>query len=125
MRRVLVVTAIAALIPAGCDSTPDGPGTIDAVVEAPQPLGAVVLEFEGGGVVGFDAQGSTLVYSATVSSTTRKFRVILVSPDGTPLRFGIRVDNVREAQPTVTAVSAATPANLAVAPGGLQVRLER
>ena len=125
MTRRSILTLAAALLVAGCDSGPDGPGTIDAVVESPQPLGAVVLELEGGGVEGFDPQGRTLVYSAAVSSTTRKFRVILVSPDGSPLRFGIRVDNVREAQPTVTAVSAATPANVAVAPGGLQVRLER
>ena len=125
MRSRLVATAVAALLLAGCDSIPDGPGTIDAIVESTQSLGAVVLEFEGGGVEGFDPQGSTLVYSAAVSSTTRKYRVILVSPDGSPLRFGIRVDNVREAQPTVTAISAATPANRSVSPGGLQVRLER
>jgi len=123
--RRLVLAAAAALCVAGCDSTPDGPGTVDAVVEAPQPLGAVVLEFEGGGVEGFDGQGNTLVYSAALVSTVGKYRVVLVSPDGSPMRFGIRVTNLRDAKPAITAVAAATPANATVPPGGLQVRLER
>ena len=121
----LVLTVAAALFLAGCDSAPDGPGTVDAIVESPQPLGAVVLEFTGGGVEGFDGQGTTLVYSALVAPTEARYRVILVSPDGSPLRFGIRVANVRDAQPMVTAVTAASPSNQFVTPGGLQVRLER
>jgi hypothetical protein len=119
------LAAFAALTLAACDSTPDGPGVIDAVVESAQPLGAVILEFEGGGVVGFEAQGNTQLYSAAVSATTRKYRVILVSPDGSPLRFGIDVENLRDAQPAVTALGAASPANLTLPATGLQVRLER
>lgn len=125
MTRRLALAALAALVLSGCDSAPDGPGTIDAVVESPQPLGAVVLEFTGGGVDGFEGQGTTQVYSALVSATEGKYRVILVSPDGSPLRFGLRVANVREARPTVVAVTAASPSNQVVTPGGLEVRLER
>jgi hypothetical protein len=125
MRGRFVAAAALALILGACDSAPDGPGTIAAVVESPQPLGAVVLEFEGGGVEGFDGQGNTLVYSASVAATVRKHRVVLVSPDGSPMRFGIRVINVRDAQPTVTAISAATLDNAQVTPGNLRVRLER
>ena len=125
MTRRLPLAALAALLLAGCDSVTDGPGTIDAVVESSQPLGGVVLEFEGGGIDGFDGQGNALVYSAAISATVRKHRVILVSPDGSPLRFGIRVTNVRDAQPTVTGISATSTDNTSVPVGGLQVRLER
>ncbi|HSG07027.1 MAG TPA: hypothetical protein VLA36_01630 [Longimicrobiales bacterium] len=123
--RGIALAATLALILTACDSTPDGPGTIDAVVEAPQPLGAVVLEFTGGGVEGFDGQGDTQVYSALVAPVESRYRVILVSPGGGPMRFGIRVVNVREAQPAVTAVSAVSPTNQFVTPAGLQVRLQR
>jgi len=124
MRRI-ALAATFTLFLAACDSTPDGPGTIDAIVEAPQPLGAVVLEFTGGGVEGFDGQGDTQVYSALVAPAESRYRVILVSPDGGPLRFGVRVSNVREAQPAVTAVTAVSPTNQFVTPTGLQVRLQR
>ena len=125
MIRFVILAAVTALAVTACDSGPSGPGTIDAIVEAPQPVGAVVLEFVGGGVEGFDAQGNTQVYGALVSAADSTYRVILVSPDGSPLRFGIRVTSVRDAQPVVTAVSAVSPANAALTAVGLQVRLER
>lgn len=124
MRRIALAATFTLLL-AACDSTADGPGTIDAIVEAPQALGAVVLEFTGGGVEGFDGQGDTQVYSALVAQAESRYRVILVSPEGGPLRFGIRVANVREAQPAVTAVTAVSPTNQFVTPTGLQVRLQR
>ena len=125
MMRARLGVAALVLALAACDSGPSGPGTIDAVVESPQALGAVVLEFAGVGIEGFEAQGSTQAYSARLSGAEPKWRVVLVSPDGGSLRFGIQVTDRRSVQPVVTAVTAATPSNIPVTPGGLQVRLER
>lgn len=125
MIRPITLVAMTALALTACDWGPSGPGTIDAVVEAPQALGAVVLEFVGGGVEGFDPQGGTQVYSALVSAADSTYRVILVSPDGSSLRFGVRVIDVRNAQPVVTAVSAVSPANATLTALGIQLRLER
>ena len=111
---------------AACDGGPKGPGVLPATVVAPNAMGAVVLEFTGDGVLGFEGQGSTLVYSATASGPGGKHRVILVSPTGsTEIRFGIEVTDRAGALPSVAAVSAASPANVPMVASGLQIRIER
>lgn len=124
-RRVLTLVALAgAVFAAACDSGPSGPGTLKATVVTSQPMGAVVLELTGGGVTGFESQGSTLAYGAAVVNQTDKYRVVLVSPDGGEMRFGIQVTDVGAARPAVTAVSAATVDNKRLVPQDVQVRIE-
>lgn len=115
-----------ALVIAACDSGPEGPGVLSATVVSPQPLGAVVLEFTGTGITGFEVQGSTQVFGTPGGTGVQKHRVILVSPTGaTEIRFGIEFADRAGKMPSVAAVSAASPANLPVTAGGLKVRIER
>lgn len=119
-----VALGLAAALSA-CDSGPKGPGVLPATVVAPEAMGAVVLEFTGSGVVGFEGQGTTLVYSASAPGSD-KHRVILVSPTGaTEIRFGIELEDRAGALPAVAAVSAASPSNAPLSGNGLQVRIER
>lgn len=111
---------------AACDGGPKGPGVLPATVVAPSAMGAVVLEFTGDGVLGFEGQGSTLAFSAPSATADGKHRVILVSPTGsTEIRFGIEVTDRAGALPSVAAVSAASPSNVPMVAGGLQIRIER
>jgi hypothetical protein len=120
----LAVLGVLAL--AGCDSGPKGRGVLPATVVAPQALGAVVLEFTGPGILGFEAQGTTQVYAAPSPSGGDKRRVIVVSPaGGKEIRFGIELADRAGAMPSVAAISAASPTNAAMVASGLQVRIER
>lgn len=124
MRTSLAVLGALAL--AACDSGPKGPGVLPATVVAPQPLGAVVLEFTGPGILGFEAQGATQLYHAPSPGGANKHRVILVSPaGGKEIRFGIELVDRAGAMPTVAAISAASPSNASMVASGLQVRIER
>ena len=114
-----------ALLAAGCDSGPSGPGTLSATVSSTSPLGAVVLEVVGPGVQGFEPQGSSRAFGATLSATEGRHRVVVVAPDGAPLRFGIRVEDLGADLPAITAVSAASPQNLPALAEGIEVRVER
>lgn len=111
---------------ASCDSGPEGPGVLTARVTSSQPLGAVVLELSGAGITGFEARGTTLVFGSVGSGATPKHRVILVSPAGaTDIPFGIAFQDRAGNMPSVTAISAASPANASVSAAGLKVRIER
>lgn len=123
MRAAAVVGVLAV---AACDSGPKGPGVLTARVISPQPLGAVVLEFTGTGITGFEAQGGTQVFGAVGGAGAQKHRVILVSPTGaTDIRFGIEFADRGGTMPSVAAIAAATPANAPVTAGGLKVKIER
>lgn len=123
-RRPLLVLGFALVVGAGgCDSGPKGPGTLSATVVSSQPLGAVVLDFTGGGITGFESQGDTQLYSASLGGSIPHYRVILVSPSGAEIRFGIKVSEVSGARPTVAAVTATSPTNEGVLPSGLQIKI--
>lgn len=114
MRRLLSVAAalLLAASTAGCDLFgPSGPGTLEATVRADEPLGALVLELEGGGVEGFEARGSVVLHGRTVSRAPDRHRVVIVAPPGDGIRFGIRVADVGAEPPSVLVVSAVDPAN--------------
>ena len=109
-----------------CDSGPRGPGTLTTRVTAPQPVGAVVLEVVGAGITGFEGQGAVRVFGALDSGGSGKHRVVVLSPTGgTEIRFGITFADRSGTMPTITAVSAATPANASVSTAGIRVRVER
>jgi len=120
------VALLAGLALAACDSGPEGPGVLNAKVIASQPLGAVVLEFTGTGVRGFEGQGATQVYAVAGAAGAARQRVILVSPSGgTEIAFGIDLEDRGAEMPAVVAVMAATPANAPVTTAGVKVRIER
>jgi hypothetical protein len=111
---------------AGCDSGPEGPGVLTAKVTSPQPLGAVVLEFTGAGITGFEARGATRVFGAVGGPGRTRHRVVLVSPTGaTEIPFGIGFEDRSGEMPSVVAVAASSPANAVVSAAGLKVRIER
>jgi hypothetical protein len=116
----------AALALAACDSGPEGPGVLSAKVTSPQPLGAVVLEFTGTGITGFEARGTTQVFGAVGGTGSQRHRVILVSPAGaTEIPFGIELLDRAGEMPSVVAITASSPTNAAVSAAGLKVRIER
>ncbi|NJD18257.1 MAG: hypothetical protein FIA95_03110 [Gemmatimonadetes bacterium] len=120
----LALALLAAL--AACDSGPEGPGVLPARLTSPQALGAVVLEFTGGGITGFESRGGTQVFGAVGSGANPRHRVILVSPSGaTELSFGIVFQDRSAQMPSVVAISASNPGNVPVTAAGLKVRIER
>ena len=109
-----------------CDSGPEGPGVLSARVTSPQPLGAVVHEFTGTGITGFEAQGTTQVFGAVGGAGNQRHRVILVSPAGaTEIPFGIAFADRSGTMPSVTAILASSATNASVTAAGLKVRIER
>ncbi len=123
--RRWALTLGAALAVAACDGGPEGPGTLTGSVEAPVPLGAVVLEVTGGGVEGFVGAGDTRAYGALVSSAEKRYRVVLVDEAGGQLDFGVRVQDVGASKPSVSVIFAAGADNLPAGTQGISVRLEK
>lgn len=126
-RIPVVLALLGALSSASCDSGPEGPGTLSATVVGNASLGAVVLEFTGGTIEGFEGLGDTRAYGAALAATPdgrARHRVILVSPSGGALSFGVRVADRGAPRPSVTAVTATGRDNLPVVPSGLQIRIE-
>lgn len=125
-RPALALALAGILALAGCDSGPEGPGVLPARVTSPQPLGAVVVEFTGTGITGFEPRGTTRVFGAAGGAGSTRHRVILVSPAGaTDIPFGIAFTDRAGDMPSVVAVVAASPTNAVVSSAGLKVRIER
>jgi hypothetical protein len=119
--RALAVSGVAAL--GACDS--GGPATVNGTVSGAPDVGAVVLDVVWAGVLGFEGQGSTQVYSAPVAGEPNRHRVILVGPSGGDLSFGIRVEDLYLEGPVVTVVEATGTNNLPRPVADLRVSLER
>jgi hypothetical protein len=125
-RRLLTaLVVVGATFVAACDSGPKGPGALSATVNGSQTLGAAVLEVTGDGVEGFEGQGDTQVYSASLGGQPVRHRVVLVSASGGPIHFGIRVTDRGSVVPAATVLTAASTANVTIAPAGLTVAIER
>lgn len=124
--RILAAAALAlTLALGGCDLFgPSGPGTLEATVSAGEPLGGLVLELQGEGIVGFQGRGDTRVYGGPVSAAQGRHRVVLVAPDGGELRFGIEVEDLGADKPSVLVVSAVSPGNRPSNARGIEVRVD-
>ena len=125
-RRLLTALALAGVtaLAAACDSGPKGPGTLAATVSGAPTIGAVVLEITGDGIEGFEGQGDTQAYSASLGGEPVRHRVVLVSASGS-LHFGIRVTDRASVSPSAAVISAAGTDNVPVPATGLQVNIER
>lgn len=121
--RLFAVLSV--LVLAACEFGPSGPGTVAGSVTGNAALGAVVLDVTWPGVVGFEGRGSTQVYSAAVTGSPERYRVILLSPSGGDLPFAIRVDDAYLVSPSVTVVEAVGTDDLPLSVTGLRVVLER
>lgn len=120
----LVVALLAGVGVWACDTGPSGPGTIRGTVVGDESLGAVVLEVRGRGIEGFEGLDDTRAYGAMVAGADGRHRVILVSPTGGDIRFGMRVQDVGMFPPAVIVVSATGTDNETRPAGGIRVRLE-
>jgi hypothetical protein len=122
MRRAGGVLALAALLGlAACE--PSGPGTLTVDVG---PVGAVVVELTGTGVVGFGGLGDARTFEAPAVAGALSRRVVVVSPTGANVRFKISVEDVGALFPTATIVSAVDAANEPIdALAGLSLRVSR
>lgn len=109
---------------AGCDSGPEGPGTLSAVASGPS-LGGVVLQVEGSGIRGFSGRGSTRAYSSAVEGRPDVHRVILIAPEPGELAFDVEVDDRAMEGPVVTVVSAADGDNLGMPASRVTVQVGR
>ena len=119
------LAGLSALLLAACDLGPSGPGTVTGSVTGSASVGAVVLDVTWPGVVGIEGRGSTQVYSAAVTGSPERYRVVLVSPSGGDLPFAITVDDAYLESPVVTVVEAVGTDNLPLLVTGLRVVLER
>lgn len=123
--RRLVLAAFTVVALAACETGPHGPHTVNGTVVGTADLAAAVLDVTWPGILGFEGQGSTQVYSAPVTGEADRYRVILVAPAGGNLRFGIQVDGVYLQGPVVTVVEAAGSDDLPRSVADMQVLLER
>ncbi len=123
MRR-LAGSLLAAVLLSGCDSGPEGPGTLEARVTG-EALGAVVLEVEGSAIRGFQGRGETRVYSAPAPGRAGVHRVVLVDPVGGTLRFAIEADDLGMDGPFVRVVSAADTSNRLLLVPRVEASIER
>ncbi len=122
MRRpAALLLLLAAFGLQGCgDSGPQGPGALSAVVESRDAsVGAVVLSVSGPGVTGFQAVGSTRLFSSGTQ------RLVLVGAGSGPLQFNILVSDRAASAPTVGVVEAVDVTNARLGVAGLSVRVER
>jgi hypothetical protein len=129
MRQLGRRTAAAALVAmaslyTACDSGPKGPGFLSATVEGPIPLGAAIVEVQGEGVIGFEGAGGTHLFSAPAQPGSH--RVVLVGETPGALGFRVQVQELRDAAPSATVVSAAGGDNIPLATvQAFQVRIVR
>jgi hypothetical protein len=107
---------------AACDLGPEGPSSATGHIEGHPALGAAVTWH---GVVGFEGRGSTQVYSAPVSGSPDRWRVVLISPEISELPFSVRIEGSLLEAPVITIVEAANIGNHAVDVGPLEVFIER
>jgi len=85
-RLLFLLTALT-----GCGSEPSGPGTLTATVVSPNgDEGSAVVALYGSGLGEVTALEGR-VFSRAVGDT---LHVVVVNPDGGPLRFTVRVDDV-------------------------------
>ena len=94
---------------AGCDSGPQGPGSLTATVQGPFALGAGVLEVYGKGVTGFEGSGSTRVFSVPLGPDA--YRVVVVAETPGQLPFEVVVQDPENDRPGLTLISAVDGAN--------------
>ena len=111
MKRLVAMMALALLV-AGCDSGPEGPGDLTATFTGSgDPPGGVVLEVIGAGIVGFSGQGGTKVFWAA-QETPSVYRVIVLSEGGSDLSFSTSVEDVGKRMPRATVVSVVNQENM-------------
>lgn len=118
------VVLLGALVLAGCESGPKGPGTIAGTVTGGAGLGAVTLEVVGPGIQGFEGLGETRAYGAVVSQRDQRHRVVLVHPSGGTFQFTIEVADRGAATPSVEVVAAAGTDNRTRSEAGIEVRIQ-
>lgn len=126
VRKALVVAGmVVALVVGGAcsDDRPDGPGTLTAVVDAPTPLGAVVLELRGAGVTGV-TDGRDRVVSSRVGAEGERHRVVVVGETAGDLSFEVEVEDVAGTEPTAVVLSAVDGDDVPLLSlGGIDVRM--
>jgi hypothetical protein len=115
---------LASLLLAACDSGPEGPGTILLRVGGPD-LGGVLLEVEGVGIESFSGRGTTQVYSAAVSGSTTRHRVLLIQATGGELAVDVTVSDLGMEGPVVTVIQVTRQDNSMVPASGVTIGVER
>lgn len=120
-----LLAGLAVTASAGCETGPHGPGTVNGTLIGQADLAGAVLDVVWGGVRGFEGHGSTQVYSAAVPGEQDRYRVILISPAGGDLTFGILVDGDYLRGPVVTVVEAVGSDNLPRSEADIRLWLER
>jgi hypothetical protein len=112
---------------AACDlGGPKGPASVLGTLTGGEAaLGAAVVELTWDGVTAFEGRATTQVYSAAVSGSPGRHRLVLLDATGGELRFTIQLQDDLLYAPVVTVVSAVGTDNLPLPLGGLRVVLER
>jgi len=103
MKRFIGLVVLA-ILAAGCDSGPSGPGDLAGSVRSPGPvLGGAVFEVVGRGIEGFSGAGGTKVFWARQENPA-VYRVIVVGESGGELEFSVSVQDRSDRTPRATVV---------------------
>ena len=124
-RLAIRVLALATLLGVtGCE--PSGPGSLTAIVTAPNPTGGLVIEVAGAGITGFEGLGDVCTLADVAIPGASSRRVVVVSSTGSSLRFRVQVEDVSGDPPSATVVAAVDTSNRPVeAFLGYSVRIAR
>lgn len=127
IRRISVLAALVGLVASGAcgDEAPGGPGFVTVDLRAPVPLGAAVIDLDGGWVE--EAEDPTggwvaLTRTGTSADGLPRYRMVVVLRQAGSPRIRLRVPDVNGRLPVVT-VQEATDANNApvTTPGSIEV----
>ena len=99
----------------GCSDSPSGPGVVDVRIDADVPLGAVVLEVVGAGIVSVegDPGGWTAAALPDIpAGESATFRVVAVADLPGALDLQLAVEDMGRRLPLVTVVEASDASDL-------------
>jgi hypothetical protein len=89
-----------ALLPAGCDTGPSGPGSWEVVIEGPVPVGSAAFVLTGAGIQEVEGIDGSIVFAHTPSGDG-SIRVVAFAPAGAAnLSFRVRVRNLGAPPPS-------------------------
>jgi hypothetical protein len=106
----LVLGLAAGLVLGGCSEDDPGPGVIEVVVGAEVPVGGVVVELVGDGILGLQSRAgvTAALQTRTVSGAQPEVRIVAIQEVAGPLILQLDVARSGSALPTARVVQASS-----------------
>ena len=108
--RALILALGAGLVLAACSEDDPGPGVIEVVVGGEAPVGGVVVELVGEGILGVQTRAglTAAIQTRTVSGAQPEVRIVAIQEVPGPLILRLDVSRAGAPLPTATVVQASS-----------------